>query len=224
MPAFSVPSTSANTAPSIELRFVAIPFFILINGLFHSSALTRDAAKEALKNVPLLTSHVETFEEEMRQVRRSLLGETKDEAAAAELSAASSSTQSSSETVPLTSDSPLYAAIPSFDEVDSKLSTLKTNLRENPLPVDARVKLELRLAEFGSEIARLKHITDLKKKDAIAADIYDQLSREVGKTGSKSAPMDMREEDEEGGEVVCRATLGKYAVRELTLTLDGESF
>ena len=87
-----------------------------------------------------------------------------------------------------------------FEEVDAKLTLLKTNMKENPLPVASRLEMDQRISEFGPEIARLKHIQELKLKDEIAAQIYDQLS-----TGDKII-----------GE--------KYVVRELHLTLKGEDY
>lgn len=210
-------------------------------------AVTRDAAKEALKNVPLLSTHVRSFEEEMLAVRDRLM-ETGDPnaaaiAAAANASAAaaaaakaanaeaatvstsssfSSSSSSPSSSSP-SSSSPSSPLLPTFDEVEAKLSTLRLNLRSNPLPVDARLELEGRLEEFGEEIARLKHIRELKKKDAIAASIYDQLSRTTTMT-AKTTTTTRNEEgiyDEPWGkEEKSGGKFGKFAVRKLVLVLE----
>ena len=112
------------------------------------------------------------------------------------------------------SQHPSIPYLPTFDEVEAKLTVLKTNLSQNPLPVDARLRLEQRLAEMGPEISRLKHVKDLKMKDAVAARIYDQLSRSVGWLGES------KEEDNERMSAMKKKK--DYAVCELTLALDGE--
>lgn len=153
--------------------------------------MTRDAAKEAIKNASLLTSHVETFESEMMELRSQLVAgiERLDQSA----DSVGNSQQSSN-----ISSSSSSSSLPTFDEIESKLSLLRTNLRENPIPVSMRLELEQRISGFGPEVARLKHIQDLKAKDEIAARIYDQLST---------------------GDQICGL---KFVVRELQLKLEGK--
>ena len=191
-----------------------------------SPAVTRDAAKEAVKNVPLITSQVEAFEAEMKDIQRVLLGDSTGESTSARLessisssssSSVSSSSSSSSSSPP--QPSPSLSPLPSFEEVEAKLSVLRANLRENPLPVGLRLDLERRLAEFGLEMARLKHAAELQKKDAVAAQIYHQLSRATTKGGGgDTMTTTTLEEDEEEG----TKTMRKFIVHELTLTLDGK--
>ena len=195
---------------------------ILIGLLFSfPSAVTREAAKEALKNVSLLTAHVAAFEEEMTNIRRALLGDQDVAASSVSSSSSSSSASSSSQLSSSSPSSSTISLLPSFDEIEAKLSLLRSNLRDNPLPVGVRAELEGRLtSEFGPEIARLKHVQDLKKKDAIAAWIFDQLSRSVDEGGQ-------HEQDDFGTDFVRgsegrESKFGKYAVRELRLTLDGK--
>ena len=72
------------------------------------------------------------------------------------------------------------------------------------------------------EMARLKHAAELQKKDAVAAQIYHQLSRATTKGGGgdtvTTTTTTTLEEDEEEG----TKTMRKFIVHELTLTLDGK--
>ena len=72
-------------------------------------------------------------------------------------------------------------------------------------------------------LSRLKHIRELKKKDAIAASIYDQLSTTM-MTGEEERNEGRIDGDEAWGrkaEQKSEAKFGRFAVRKLELVLEG---